>query len=290
MTVKDLQTSTCLKYWQKLKGKLFPLYIMGQHWAPKSSLMKWEKGMQDDMSGSWNPPKIKWELQDILQKTRGKLPRELINSWCFHACKQEMCPFQGDIRETYPAYAKASIVGIKYLYKHFHKWFHLDSSSMSWGGKAKWSSGRCYLKAFVVLGVKEKETKHKVINQNLFPHIAWCIFVTLLTVWYICMYNRIYALKYAVKVLFSCAIKDSNNIWFICFSWVASWLFGFFNELYRCIILGFLIKGNYFSGVNSAFMHCPHLGWQWMIFLLLRVFFVSTFWKIGDFFFLSEQN
>lgn len=169
------------------------------------------------MSGSWNPPNIKWELQHILQKASGKLPRELVNSSCFLAFRQEMCPFQGGIREKYLAYAKSSIVWIKYLYKHFHKWCHLDSSSMSWGGEAKRCSGTCYLKGFVERGWKRKKPSTKVINQTLFPYITQCLFVTLLGVWYICMYNMIYGLKYAVKVLFSCANKASNNVWFICF-------------------------------------------------------------------------
>lgn len=51
-----------------------------------------------------------------------------------------------------------------------------------------------------------------------------------------------YALKYAVKVLFLCATKASNNVWFFCFLELLDGCLGFYNELYRCIILGFLIR------------------------------------------------
>lgn len=158
--MKDLKTSACLNYSKKLKGKLFPsLLHYGTTLGTKEFFNVVGKGYTRWNSRKLEPPKIKWELQHILQKASGKLPRELVNSSCFHAFNQKMCSFQGDIRIKYPAYAKSSRVWLKYLYKHFHKWCHLDSSSMSWGGEAKRSSGRCYLKAFVELEVKEEENQ-----------------------------------------------------------------------------------------------------------------------------------
>lgn len=143
-----------------------------------------------------------------------------------------MCPFQGDIREKYPAYARSSVVWIKYLYKHFHKWCHLDSSSMSWGGEAKQSSGRCYLKAFVELGVKEEETKHKSDKSKRFPLHYMMYICAFLRVWYVYMYNMIYGLKYAVKVPFSCATRASNKVWLICFlELLDGWLGFFMNDI-----------------------------------------------------------
>lgn len=135
------------------------------------------------------------------------------------------------------AYAKSSTVWIKYLYKHFHKWCHLDSSSMSWGGEAKWSSGRCCLKASVELGLEEEDTKHRSDKSKPF---------SLHYIMYICDFAEsvvctTYALKYAVKILFLCATKAFDNVWFICFLELLDGCLGFVNELYRCVILGFLI-------------------------------------------------